>query len=52
MKGMAFSILALFMMVSVWGLVSFLGSFFGIGQGGSVGIPAIPTPCNPAVTAC
>lgn len=43
-RGMGFSILALFVMVSIWGLVGFFGSFFGIGQGGSVPVPGIPTP--------
>ena len=44
LKGMGFSILALFVMVSIWGLVNFIGSFFGIGQGGTIPAPGIPTP--------
>jgi hypothetical protein len=44
MGGMAFSVLALFVMVSIWGLVGFIGSLFGIGQGGSVPTPSIPIP--------
>lgn len=44
LRGMGFAILALFVMVSIWGLVGFLGSFFGIGQGGSVPAPGIPVP--------
>lgn len=34
--GMAYSILAIFVMVSIWGIVGFLGQTFGIGQGGSI----------------
>jgi hypothetical protein len=44
--GMGYSILALFVMVSIWGLVGFLGSMLGIGQGGSVPIPTVPVPIN------
>lgn len=44
LSGMGFSILALFLMVSIWGLIGFLGSMFGIGQGGSVPIPGVPIP--------
>ena len=44
MKGMGYSILALFVMVSIWGLIGFLGSMFGIGQGGNVPIPGVPIP--------
>jgi hypothetical protein len=46
MKGMGYSILALFVMVSIWGLVGFLGSLFGIGQGGTTPIPGVPVPAN------
>lgn len=46
LKGMGMSVLALFVMVSIWGLVGFLGSMFNIGQGGSVPIPGIPVPTN------
>ena len=42
MKGMGYSILALFVMVSIWGIIGFAGSMLGIGQGGS--IPAIQMP--------
>lgn len=45
-KGMTFSILALFVMVSIWGIVGFLGSVFGIGQGGNVPVPGVPVPGN------
>ena len=44
MKGMGYSLLALFVMVSIWGLVGFLGSMFGINQGGNVPIPGVPVP--------
>ncbi|MFA6608745.1 MAG: hypothetical protein WCT07_02445 [Candidatus Paceibacterota bacterium] len=46
LKGMGYSILALFVMVSIWGLVGFFGSIFGIGQGGNIPIPGIPVPAN------
>jgi membrane protease YdiL (CAAX protease family) len=45
LSGMGYAVLALFVMVSIWGIVGFLGSMFGIGQGGSVPVPGIPTPC-------
>lgn len=35
-KGMFWSIVALFCMVSVWGLVGFIGSMLGINQGSSI----------------
>lgn len=44
MKGMGYSILALFLMVSIWGVIGFLGSVTGIGQGGAVPTPSIPQP--------
>jgi hypothetical protein len=40
--GIGYSILALFIMVSIWGIVGFLGNILGIGQGGSVPIPSVP----------
>ena len=43
MAGMGYSILALFLMVSIWGIIGFLGSMFGIGQGGNVPIPGVPS---------
>lgn len=44
LKGMGYAILALFVMVSIWGLVGFMGSLVGINQGGSVPIPGVPIP--------
>ncbi len=41
LAGMGWSIVALFVMVSIWGLVGFIGSITGIGQGGKVPIPTI-----------
>ncbi len=41
LAGMGWSIVALFVMVSIWGLVGFIGSTTGIGQGGKVPIPTI-----------
>lgn len=39
---MAMSVLAIFVMVSIWGLIGFLGSAVGVGQGGKVPVPQIP----------
>lgn len=46
MKGMGYAILALFIMVSIWGIIGMLGSMLGVGQGGSVPIPGVPIPGN------
>lgn len=45
-KGMLYSILAIFVMVSIWGIIGVFGSMLGIGQGGSVPIPGVPVPTN------
>ncbi len=42
MKGMGYSILALFVMVSIWGIISALGSMLGVSQGG--GLPPLQMP--------
>jgi hypothetical protein len=34
--GMGYSILAIFVMVSIWGIISFMGNTLGIGQGGQM----------------
>ena len=39
---MIWGVIALFVMVSVWGLVRFVGQAFGIEQGGTVNIPTVP----------
>lgn len=39
---MIWGIVALFVMVSVWGLVRFVGNAFGVEQGGSVDVPQVP----------
>lgn len=44
LKHMGYSILALFAMVSIWGIIGLFGSMLGIGQGGTVPIPGIPLP--------
>lgn len=44
LKGMGFSVLALFVMVSIWGIIGFFGSVFGINQGGNIPVPGIPRP--------
>lgn len=46
MKGMGYSILALFAMVSIWGIIGLLGSMLGIGQGGNIPIPGVPVPAS------
>lgn len=46
LQWMGMSILALFVMVSVWGLVGFVGSILGINSGGAgptIGFPSGPT---------
>ncbi len=42
MKGMGMSILALFVMVSIWGIVNFIGAISGIGQGGKMPVLELP----------
>jgi hypothetical protein len=44
LAGMGWSIVALFVMVSIWGIVGFLASLTGISQGGSIPIPSVPRP--------
>ena len=39
---MLWGVVALFVMVSVWGLVRFVGNAFGINQGGTVTLPSVP----------
>src|SRR3989344_8708823 len=43
-KIMLWGLIALFVMVSVWGLVRFIGTAFGIGQGDTIIVPNIPGP--------
>lgn len=47
LKGMGLSILAVFVMVSIWGIVGFMASLTGIGQGGSIPVPSVPRPVTP-----
>lgn len=44
LKAMGYSILAIFVMVSIWGIISFFGHAVGIGQGGNIPIPGVPVP--------
>lgn len=44
LKGMGYSVLALFVMVSIWGIIGLVGSIFGINQGGNIPIPGVPQP--------
>lgn len=39
---MIWGVIALFVMVSVWGLVGFIGNTFGVSQGGGIGAPEVP----------
>jgi hypothetical protein len=41
-KGMGYSILAIFVMVSIWGIIGLIGNMLGIGQGGGAPIPVVP----------
>ncbi len=43
LKFMGMSILALFVMVSIWGLVAFIGGVFGVTSGGSAPVVEIPS---------
>ncbi|MEK7176898.1 MAG: pilin [Patescibacteria group bacterium] len=44
-KTMVWGVIALFVMVSVWGLVGFIGDAFGIEQGESLEqVPSVPIP--------
>ncbi len=42
LQWMGVSVVGLFVMVGVWGLVGFLSSVLGIGLGGSAPVPSIP----------
>ena len=41
-KIMLWGIIALFVMVSVWGLIRFIGNAFGVGQGDTIIVPRVP----------
>jgi hypothetical protein len=43
---MIYGIIGLFVMVSVWGLVYFVGSLVGIEPGGGVNLPGVPAVLN------
>ena len=44
LSGMGWSIVALFVMVSIWGIIGLLGSILGVNQGGTIPIPGVPRP--------
>jgi hypothetical protein len=44
---MGFGIVALFVMVSVWGLVAFIGNTIGVQPGATIRVPTPPTPPAP-----
>ena len=39
---MIWGLVALFVMISVWGLVRFIGNALGVGQGDTITIPKVP----------
>jgi len=39
---MIWGLVALFVMVSVWGLVRFIGDAVGVDQGGDIEVPTVP----------
>jgi len=41
-KLMIWSLVALFVMVSVWGLVRFIGNALNVQQGGTIEVPTVP----------
>jgi flagellar basal body-associated protein FliL len=41
--GMVYSVIAIFVMVSIWGIVALIGSVFGVGQGGGIAVPYVPS---------
>jgi len=41
-KVMLWGLIALFVMVSVWGLVTFIGNALGVGQGDTINLPTVP----------
>lgn len=38
---MIYGVIALFIIVSIWGIIGFLGNALGIGQGGSAPVPGV-----------
>ncbi len=42
-RKMFWGVLALFVIVSIWGIVAFLGNVFGVGQGGTGAVPGVDT---------
>ena len=41
---MIWGMVAIFVMVALWGIIGFFGSMFGIGAGGTIPIPGVPSP--------
>jgi hypothetical protein len=46
LTGMGYSILAIFVMVSIWGIIGLIGYMSGVGQGGDIPIPRVPSAVN------
>ncbi len=42
LSGMMYSILALFLMVAVWGIIAMLANLLGVGLGGTLPAPTLP----------
>lgn len=47
-KGMGYSVLALFVMVSIWGIINVIGSTLGVSSNAAV--PTVGVPTGPQVT--
>ena len=43
-SGMTYSILALFLMVAVWGIIGMLANLLGVGVSGVIAAPTLPQP--------
>lgn len=45
-------IIGIFVIVSIWGIVAFIGNFFGIGQGGTSVVPCVIDSDNNPYNGC
>ena len=48
---MIWGVIALFIIVSIWGIIAFIGQIFGIGQGGEAPVPGIRAESTGGITA-
>jgi hypothetical protein len=44
LAGMGYALIAIFVMVSLWGIIGFAGNLLGINQGGTAPAPGLPIP--------